>query len=129
MADHHRTKNKRGLIKRAQRFAIELPMKYREKGDKDWCEGTTVNISASGVLFRAVRVLDPQSDVEIALTLPVAISGEAPGEIGCHGTVVRKIFGARSRKQPLLAASIVRYRFVHQQREDGYRAKRAKARS
>lgn len=125
MADH-RAKNKTGFAKRAQRFVIELPMRYRLKGDAGWSEGTTVNISTSGVLFQASRVLEPQSEIDIALTLPVAISGEAPAEIGCRGMVVRKVSAKGHGKRSLLAASIVRYRFVHKPfKEDHNRLKRA----
>src|SRR5215813_4306965 len=38
---------------RAQRFQLHLPLKYRRLGEKIWHEGTTENISRSGMLFKA----------------------------------------------------------------------------
>src|SRR5580700_886196 len=37
---------------RAQRFNLHLPLKYRPLGEPDWRDGTTENISRSGMLFR-----------------------------------------------------------------------------
>ena len=109
-----RAKEKKGFAQRAQRFVIELPIRYRELGTADWHVGKTVNISMSGVLFRSAQALQPQTTVEIALTLPVAISGECPAELGCRGTVVRRVSIEKSDDSSVLAASILRYRFVHQ---------------
>ncbi|MGH9344414.1 MAG: PilZ domain-containing protein [Terriglobia bacterium] len=103
-------------MQRAQRFAVEIPIRYRETGSADWQEGTTVNISASGILFRSARSFRPRTALDVALTLPVAISGEAPAEIGCHGAVVRVVRDSSRPRMPMLAVSIARYRFVHKRR-------------
>src|SRR5215472_188737 len=42
---------------RAQRFQLHLPLKYRRLGEKLWHEGTTENISRSGMLFKAEEPL------------------------------------------------------------------------
>lgn len=115
LADH-RAKGNKGSVQRAQRFAVEIPIRYREKGNTDWQEGTTVNISASGILFRSKQSWRPQTVLDVALTLPVAISGESPAEIGCQGHVVRKATASGNSKTLLLAVSIARYRFVHKPR-------------
>jgi len=78
-----------------------------------------MNVSMSGVLFRAPQALQPQSAVEVALTLPVAIAGEVPAEIGCRGTIIRNVPVKGSDKLPLVAASILRYRFVHRRQNAG----------
>ncbi|MGH9395392.1 MAG: PilZ domain-containing protein [Terriglobia bacterium] len=107
----HRVTNQTGVAQRAERFAIELPIRYREIGTAAWHEGKTVNISMSGVLFRATQALHPRTGVEVALTLPVVISGLAPAKIECRGTVVRHGRVAGADKSLVLAASILRYRF------------------
>lgn len=112
----HRTKGNKGSVQRAQRFAVEIPIRYREKGSVGWQEGTTVNISASGILFRSKRFWRPRTVLDVALTLPVAISGESPAEIGCQGSIVRKATASGNSKTLLLAVSIARYRFVHKPR-------------
>jgi hypothetical protein len=38
---------------RATRFDLHLPLKYRLVGESGWREGTTENISRSGMLFQA----------------------------------------------------------------------------
>ncbi|MGH9354285.1 MAG: PilZ domain-containing protein [Terriglobia bacterium] len=112
----HRAKDNKDSAQRAQRFAVEIPVRYRETGSVDWQEGTTVNVSASGILFRSAQSLRPRTALDVALTLPVAISGEAPAEIGCRGTVVREVRDSSHHEVPMLAVSIARYRFVHKRR-------------
>src|SRR3974390_2499968 len=38
---------------RAQRFNLQLPLRYRRVGEEGWRSGTTENISRSGMLFLA----------------------------------------------------------------------------
>ena len=45
---------------RAQRFNLQLPLKYRPIGEDDWRAGTTENISRSGMLFRAEELSSRQ---------------------------------------------------------------------
>jgi hypothetical protein len=100
------------FAKRAQRFAMELPMRYRRKGTNAWYESTTVNVSASGVLFQAGLVLPPETAIDIALVLPVTIPGEAGAEIVCHGTVIRSVAAAKGTSRvAALAAAFQNYRF------------------
>ncbi len=48
-----RTRNKISSPFRATRFDLHLPLKYRLVGESGWREGTTENISRSGMLFQA----------------------------------------------------------------------------
>jgi hypothetical protein len=102
------------LSKRAQRFSIELPLRYRQKGTKEWLEGTTVNISASGVLFRCASAVEPKTAVELALALPVAIPGETAAEIVCHGMVVRNASVIDGPNPVLVAAIFQHYRIARE---------------
>jgi PAS domain S-box-containing protein len=98
---------------RAQRFQLHLPLRYRRLGEKDWHEGTTENISRSGMLFKADEELQPSSQLEINLVLPAEIAGLSATEVVCRGEVVRTVAGNDNRMTPALAARILQYHFQH----------------
>jgi len=98
---------------RAQRFNLHLPLKYRPVGDLNWREGTTENISRSGLLFRAEEAMSPSAQVEINLVLPPEIAGLSPAEVICRGEVVRTIDAETPAMNPALAAKILQYHFHH----------------
>ena len=97
---------------RARRFAIRIPIHYRKPHTARWLEGTTENISYSGVLFRAECLLQPKTTIELRFDLPAAILGEAPGEIVCRGAVVRIEENRISAGPPALAVHIDGYRMA-----------------
>jgi hypothetical protein len=93
---------------RAPRFSLALAVRFRPVGAGSWSEGLTENVSRSGVLFHAGRLLPVGTPLEMAIALPAT-----PGspEILCRGRVVRaSAAGADGR--PVLAATIAGYRFV-----------------
>jgi hypothetical protein len=94
---------------RARRFAFDLPLQYRALGEKRWHEGRTENISRSGVLFRTEDVLDLDTEVEMTFVLPAIPAAPA---IVCRGRVVRTVLPGGDGRQPQLAATISRYRFL-----------------
>jgi PAS domain S-box-containing protein len=98
---------------RAQRFQLHLPLRYRRLGEKSWHEGTTENISRSGMLFQADELLQPNSQLEINLVLPAEIAGLSATEVVCRGEVVRTIENQGSAMNPALAARILQYHFQH----------------
>ncbi|MBV9482527.1 MAG: response regulator [Acidobacteria bacterium] len=98
---------------RAQRFKLQLPIRYRPVGDADWRRGTTENISRSGVLFRAEEALQPAAQLEISLVLPPEIAGLSAAEVVCRGEVVRTVEGSPPTLHPALAAKILQYHFQH----------------
>ena len=98
---------------RAQRFQLHLPLRYRRLGEKVWHEGTTENISRSGMLFQADEVLQPNSQLEINLVLPAEIAGLSATEVVCRGEVVRTVEGHGTTLTPALAARILQYHFQH----------------
>ena len=97
---------------RAQRFNLHLPMKYRPLGEQDWRDGTTENISRSGLLFEAGEKLSPNAQLEINLVLPVEIAGLSAAEVVCRGEVVRSQ-ETGEKAVNTLAAKILQYRFQH----------------
>jgi len=98
---------------RAQRFKLNLPLRYRQIGERDWRAGTTENISRSGLLFRAEEPIAPTVQLEINLVLPAEIAGLASTEVMCRGEVVRAVQAETPAMSPALAAKIIQYHFQH----------------
>ena len=91
-----KVREKLSRLTRAQRFNLNLPLKYRLVGEGNWRKGTTENISRSGMLFRAEEMVSPNAMLEISIVLPVEIAGLSAAEVVCRGEVVR----ALEPKQP-----------------------------
>jgi len=108
-----RSRNKISSPFRATRFSLHLPLKYRRVGERGWREGTTENISRSGMLFEAEEPIAPNSQLEINLVLPAEIAGLAAAEVVCRGEVVRTIDPRSGKVTPILAAKILQYHFQH----------------
>jgi len=108
-----RTRNKISSPFRATRFDLRLPLKYRRVGESGWREGTTENISRSGMLFQAEESIAPSALLEINLVLPAEIAGLAAAEVVCRGEVVRTIDPESGNVSPTLAAKILQYHFQH----------------
>ena len=104
------------MLSRAQRFVVQLPIRYKKIGGRSWFEGETENMSRSGVLFRADRVLKPRTAVQMSFTLPVSVKGDGPGEVLCRGSVVRTV-AATGTNHSCVAATIQRYRLVRRHEE------------
>jgi PAS domain S-box-containing protein len=98
---------------RAHRFNLRLPLRYRKVGEQGWRQGTTENISRSGMLFQAEEVLQPNAQLEINLVLPAEIAGLSPTEVVCRGEVVRAVASGEPATTPALAAKILQYHFQH----------------
>jgi hypothetical protein len=101
-----RTRNNLTSPFRATRFDLHLPLKYRLLGESGWREGTTENISRSGMLF-----ITPNAQLEFNLVLPAEIAGLAAAEVICRGEVVRTV--ESGTVSPTLAAKILQYHFPH----------------
>ncbi len=99
-------------VPRHARFEVRLAMSYRQRGDTDWRTSTTENISRSGVLFRADGPLDPQTPLELMLTLPGTVAGEPPSRLRCDGHVVRATTCSGGGPQSCLAAAVADYRLA-----------------
>ncbi len=100
-------------LSRAQRFQLQLPLKYRRLDEEKWHDGKTRNISRSGLLFQAEDPLQPNVVLEINLVLPAEIAGLSPTEVVCKGEVVRTVTAEGEEMPPALAAKILQYRFQH----------------
>jgi hypothetical protein len=99
---------------RATRFAMNLPVRYRARGDEDWSYGMTVNISCSGVLFRTARAVAAATPVEIELVLPG--DREASASVISRGSVIRTVSPGAGPHDRALAVALDEYDFVRTSR-------------
>lgn len=76
---------------RAKRFALRFPVYFRSPDSSTWLEGTTENISYTGVLFHSFSPspLALETTLELRLQITVAAQGKDPAEIRGKGVVVR----------------------------------------
>jgi hypothetical protein len=73
---------------RATRHLLQVPLRFRPAGHTDWRDGLTENISQSGVLFRSDLPVNPQTEVELLLSLGSG-NPEGAATLLCRGRVVR----------------------------------------
>jgi PAS domain S-box-containing protein len=99
-----------GGLPRAPRYALRMPLRYRRAGDIYWNEGTTENISRSGVLFRAPEVIAPATPVEFTFLLPMSFSGREGASVSCGGLIVRAVLPESASELAALAVKISSYR-------------------
>jgi hypothetical protein len=75
-------------FRRAQRFALELPVVFRRLGDAEWQTGTTENLSDSGAVIRTTSPCMPPSIVDFVIALP-STSTHSGGCLTGQAQVVR----------------------------------------
>ena len=97
---------------RAQRYGIQVRLRYRLSGGSKWWKGTTENISRSGVLFRGEEFAEPKTPLELTFVLPKEILGARRAEVVCKGTVIWSERPREKGKLPFLATTISQYRIV-----------------
>jgi hypothetical protein len=99
-------------VERARRFALHLPVYFRQPQSPTWLEGTTENISYTGLLFHSSYPLVPETALQLRLQVAVPTKRRYGAEIRCKGTVVR----VEQRNVPetpiALAVAIRDYRIV-----------------
>jgi hypothetical protein len=98
-------------VARAPRFPIQAPFSFRTGGEKSWHEGTTINISRSGVLFKSDMVFDPKTVLEMRIAFPPEMTGDVETNVICWGPIVRLQPCAPEEQFHSIAASFFRYRF------------------
>ena len=78
--------------RRTGRFPIERDVRYKVLSKKSTGEvgsGQTVNISSSGVLFKADAFLVPGKRVELSISWPAQLNNKANLKLVARGRVVR----------------------------------------
>ncbi|MDT8068862.1 MAG: PilZ domain-containing protein [Terriglobia bacterium] len=100
---------------RERRLRHEVPVQFRVKGTEEWLQGTTENISKSGVLFRSPLSMEPETKLELKFEMPKELTGDAPAEVVCQGSVRRVIANPATKKQPPtfnIACAVAGYDFI-----------------
>ena len=97
--------------RRARRFPIRIAVRYRRSAESHWHEGTTENISSSGVLFRTDQAVQPNTPIEIQLMLPGRVSPGGSSQVTCRGVIVRIADGPDSVRTLVLGTRFLNYRF------------------
>ena len=98
------------LVARAERFVVELPVRYRALGRPEWSYGLTRNISTTGLLFNVLKPLDVDTPVEIEVAVPRPFVGHDHVRLTCTGHIVRGIRELDDSSS--LAATIASYRLL-----------------
>ena len=101
-------------IPRARRYEIGTAIRFRVRGEREWYEGLTENISVSGLLIRSVKALNPRTAIEMRFFLPVELDGECAAEIFCRGFVIRSSKCRIPAGSYTIAAKIMHSRFLRQ---------------
>ncbi len=97
---------------RARRLKVTRnEIRYRRSGTLAWEIGTIENISASGVLFRAERLLDQNSHVDLVLEMPQEITGQKNSTVLCSAFIVRAT-PSKGDDLGMMAATIADYKFL-----------------
>jgi hypothetical protein len=100
-----------GRRARAPRYPIEVPVHYRRTGEPSWSDGRSINISASGLLFRVLeRGPAPHNHVEVVMELSAGTPGVA--DVRCIGRIVRTVSPMRVGNSIQAALEFEGYRFA-----------------
>ena len=97
---------------RARRFALHLPIYFRQLHSVAWLEGTTENISYTGVLFRSPNPWVLETTLELRLQLATGAKQNHASEIRFKGPVVRVEQRNAPETPVALAVAISDYRIV-----------------
>lgn len=93
-------------INRATRFPLKVPIHYRKSGMLNWHDGSTINISRTGVLFHTDESLPVDMKLEIRISLPQDTT------LACQGSVVRSEPSVTTEALKGLAARISHARIL-----------------
>ena len=79
----------RPRVLRSARFAVAVPGRYRLPPREGWRDVRVVNLSDSGILFRAGEPLAPGTLFEMVIETPFQIGNLAPGKFRCLARISR----------------------------------------
>jgi hypothetical protein len=101
-------------VPRARRLKLDVPVRYRVKNLGSWLEGKIENLSQSGVLFQGPQELPENTLVEMVFEMPEEISGQKNSNVLCQARIIRFKQTHNTAESVGLAASILDYKFLHQ---------------
>jgi PilZ domain len=77
-------------VRRGRRFPVAWPLQYRSLGAEAWLPARTVNMSISGVLFRAAQPSVLAEDLELRIVMEAPDIDLPATFIEMNGRVVRR---------------------------------------
>lgn len=98
---------------RAPRVRAQVPLHFRELGGFGWKTGTTENISQSGVLFKADKIIKVGTPIELQYSPPAQINWATSSQVSCRGTIVRNQAPPSPADKAACAAKIATYEAWH----------------
>jgi PilZ domain len=103
---------------RERRLRHKVTVQFRVVGSKMWHEGTTENISKSGVLFQSSDSFQEGVGLELVFEMPKEVTGDEAAPVLCKCTVARV---TSSQKEPAvfhIACSVSDYEFMKAKASD-----------
>lgn len=100
------------IVPRAQRYSVEVPIRFRAARDSAWRDGRTANVSRTGVLFLCEHNLRAGTRVKLGFRLPSEILGHPAARVECNAIVVRALPPSASEADVSIAAAISSYRLA-----------------
>jgi hypothetical protein len=101
-------------VPRARRLKLDSPLRYRVKNLGSWYEGVIENLSQSGVLLHGPQQLPANTLIEMVFEMPEEISGQKNSNVLCQARITRAREPKNAGEIVTLAASILDYKFLHQ---------------
>ncbi|MGH9452724.1 MAG: PilZ domain-containing protein [Terriglobia bacterium] len=97
---------------RPGRYPVKTAIRFRIRGEDEWHQGITEDISRTGVFLRSSFLPDMGAKVEMVLSLPAEVRGRSAAEVFGQGRIVRQTQALSVDQQPGVAATIDRYRLA-----------------
>ena len=97
-------------VSRAPRFPIVTPVLWRPRSRDNWSNGTSVNASRSGMLFRTDQLPAVGTEVELIIALSWEAEASENADIKCSGRIVRT--NESDPGGPAVASTIDSYSFL-----------------
>lgn len=102
------------MTRRALRFPLRLPLKYRIYGDATWRTGEVVNISATGVLFQASAEARKGVRIDVSIDLPGRPHSMKGTRIVARGTIVRCFADEKSSPRLMISVGFTGTRHIRE---------------
>ena len=101
-----------GIQQRARRYAMAMPLMFRQSADAEWQAARTVNLSRTGILFCTEGALpDQDSKIEFIVSLPL-FSADLDSRVRCTGCVARVAPEAPAEGGRAVGVTIESYEFL-----------------
>lgn len=103
---------------RERRLKHNVTVQFRVTGSKMWHEGTTENISKSGVLFRSEETFQEGVGLELVFEMPRELTGDEAAPVMCKCTVARVMPSQKESAVYHIACSVRDYEFLKAKASD-----------